>query len=75
MVIYLVGWLVSVLFAGIYCERNSVNTANIAPKIFLRSFLWPLFVLNGIIWGLGLAFAVAYGHAIAPAVKERFKVR
>ena len=75
MVTYIVGAIVAILVGGVYCERNSVSTANIAPKIFFRSLLWPLFVLNGLIWGLGLALAVVYGHCIAPAVKERFKVR
>ena len=73
MVIYFVGVVVAVLIGGFYCERHNVDTASIAPKIFFRSLFWPLFVVNGIIWGLGLALAVVYGHCIATAARERFK--
>ena len=73
LVIWFVGAVVATIIGGVYCEVNNVNTANIAPKIFLRSLLWPLFVLNGIVWGIGMALAVVYGHCIATAVRERFK--
>lgn len=74
-VTWLIGYAVAVIIAGIYCERHGVDTAAIGGKVFVRSIFWPLFVVNGIIWGLGLALAVAYGHCIAPAARERFKVR
>ena len=70
---WLVGAVVVIIVAGLYCEVHSVDTATIAPRIFWRSLFWPLFVVNGVIWGLGMALAVIYGHCIAPAVRERFR--
>lgn len=71
--IYVIGAVVCVLVAGFYCERHGVDTANIGGRIFLRSLFWPLFILNGVIWGLGMAIAVVYGHCIATAARERFR--
>ena len=73
LITWFVGAVISIIVAGLYCEVHNVDTSNIAARIFFRSLFWPLFIVNGIIWGTGLAIAVVYGHCIAPAVRDRFR--
>ncbi len=73
LTIYFVGAVVCIIIAGVYCERHNVDTANIAPRIFVRSLFWPLMVVSGLVWGAGMALAVIYGHCIATAARERFR--